>query len=325
MAAAVVMAVVTGAYGAQLALAGTCTGKAPTKLAWSRAAGARRRACCAGPRRRGIRPAAYRVLRNGTVIGQTRRAPDRDPGDAAAQIRVHRAGGVSSTGVVSPCTASIERTIVIYHKPAAPKTLEAGRSHGRPRSRCNWPAGPGRRRPAWSATASCETVRSSGRPASRSYTLKNLFSSTTYTLTVRTVDTAGITSADSPRGDDPTLAPVPTTGTAHAFVLASTDRSFEDFQLALHAVSGWSTRPTTTAAGTARSSGTNDKLITSWAQARKVKVLPRINCQSATVLHAILTDPTRAARSIEPAESAGQCQRLRRPQHRLREWRGHRS
>ena len=32
-----------------------------------------------------------------------------------------------------------------------------------------------------------------------------------------------------------------------------------------------------------------------------MKVLPRINCQSATVLHAILTDPTRRAAVI------GQC------------------
>ena len=43
MAAAAVMAVVTGAYGAQLALAGTCTGKVPTKLGWTRQRGARRR------------------------------------------------------------------------------------------------------------------------------------------------------------------------------------------------------------------------------------------------------------------------------------------
>ena len=39
--------------------------------------------------------------------------------------------------------------------------------------------------------------------------------------------------------------------------------------------------------------GTNDKLISDWAQARKVKLLPRINCQATAVLHAFLTDPTR--------------------------------
>ena len=44
--------------------------------------------------------------------------------------------------------------------------------------------------------------------------------------------------------------------------------------------------------------GTNDKLISDWAQDRKVELLPRINCQSATVLHAILTDPTRRAAVI---------------------------
>ena len=43
MAAAAVMAVVTGAYGAQLALAGTCTGKVSDKTRVDEDGGARRR------------------------------------------------------------------------------------------------------------------------------------------------------------------------------------------------------------------------------------------------------------------------------------------
>ncbi len=294
MAAAVVMAVVTGAYGAQLALAGTCSGKTPTKLAWSRAAGH-----AAGVLRwvpPATRPpaAAYRVLRNGTVIGQT----------AGRQIAIKvtpRRKYVftvrvvsSSTGVMSPCKAAITR-IVIYHKPIAPKKLVLARRTAT-QIAVKWPKGKG----GDGRLASYRILRNGtvvGQTKQRQYTLKNLWSSTRYTIAVRTVDSAGITSNGAPRVKTATLPPVPSTGTAQGFLLASTDRSFADFESHYRRIGV--VYPTYyNCLSNYSIVGTNDKLISDWAQARKVKLLPRINCQSATVLHAILTDPTRRAAVI---------------------------
>ncbi len=290
VAAAATLAVVTGALGAQLAMASTCTGKVATNLTWTRVVGHQSGTL------RWTAPAqhpttfSYRVLRNGTVIGQTT--------NRALAIRVTPGRKyvfgvrlVSSTGVVSTCHNSIERTI-IYHKPAAPKSLKlTGRTSDT--IKITWPAGAGgdARMVGYRILRNGTVV---GQTASRSYALKNLFSSTTYTLTVRTVDTAGITSANSPPVTTTTLAPTPSTGTAHAFVLASTDRSFEDFRS--HYKRFGVVYPTYyDCKGDGSITGSNDKLITSWSQARKVKVLPRINCQSQTVLHEILTDSTARA------------------------------
>ena len=125
----------------------------------------------------------------------------------------------------------------------------------------------------------------------RSFTLKNLFSSTPYTITVRAVDATGVTSNSSPAVATSTLAPDPTTGTAEAFILASTDRSFQDFES--HYKRFNVVYPTYYDCQSNDSiTGANDPLITKYAQARKVAVLPRLNCQSQTVLHDILTDPS---------------------------------
>ena len=127
MAAAAVMAVVTGAYGAQLALAGTCTGKVPTKLAWSRTAGHAAGVLRWTAPRSHPSPIYYRVLRDGTVIGQTagRKIAIRVTPRRAYVFTVRL---VNSAGTVLPCKAAIKRT-VIYHKPGAPKKVTlVGRS-----------------------------------------------------------------------------------------------------------------------------------------------------------------------------------------------------
>jgi spore germination protein YaaH len=83
---------------------------------------------------------------------------------------------------------------------------------------------------------------------------------------------------------------VPSTGRAQAFLLASTDRSFADFRA--HYRNIGIVYPTffDCSAG-AELTGTGNAQISSWAQQRAVKVLPRFNCQRSAVLNQILNQP----------------------------------
>jgi spore germination protein YaaH len=83
---------------------------------------------------------------------------------------------------------------------------------------------------------------------------------------------------------------VPTAGHAVAFLLASTDESFADFRAHYRQIGTVSpTYYDCTAAGALI--GRDDALVSQWAQARRVTLLPRVNCQNTATLHAILTDP----------------------------------
>ena len=123
MAAAAVMAVVTGAYGAQLALAGTCYRQGTHKARVVEGGGPRRRRAALGTTRYAATGSRlYRVLRDGTVIGQTagrkiaiKVTPRRT---YVFTVRVVS----SSTGVMSPCKAAITRTV---HLPQADCAQEA--------------------------------------------------------------------------------------------------------------------------------------------------------------------------------------------------------
>jgi len=122
-------------------------------------------------------------------------------------------------------------------------------------------------------------------------TVTNLAPSTDFTFTVAAVSSRGMVSAESAPVSVRTDAPKPTTGSAHAWVLASTDRSFADFRA--HYMQIGTMYPTYyDCTGDATLEGKDDPLITDWAQARKVKVLPRVNCQRTATITRILTDPT---------------------------------
>lgn len=84
--------------------------------------------------------------------------------------------------------------------------------------------------------------------------------------------------------------PLPTAGGVQTFLLASTDASFAAFRKHYNQVSV--VYPTFYDCKTnGEITGTNDQRIVSFAQDRKVRVLPRFNCQSGAVLHRILTEP----------------------------------
>src|SRR6185295_9789585 len=95
-----------------------------------------------------------------------------------------------------------------------------------------------------------------------------------------------------------TAPPVPSTGSAHAYLLATTDQSFVDFQA--HYRSIGVVHPTYFQCNrdTSAIEGRDDPLVTQWAQARRVKVLARFDCQSAAAIDAILNDPATRANTL---------------------------
>jgi spore germination protein YaaH len=117
-----------------------------------------------------------------------------------------------------------------------------------------------------------------------------------YTFTVVAVDNRGRLSPPSKALTISTDAPVPSTGSLHAFLLASTGSSFEDFKAhyrqigAIHATYFECNR------ATAAVKGKDDPQITQYAKLRQVEVYGRFDCQNTATLHTILTDPaTRSA------------------------------
>ncbi|MGZ4431467.1 MAG: glycosyl hydrolase family 18 protein, partial [Gaiellales bacterium] len=138
--------------------------------------------------------------------------------------------------------------------------------------------------------------------ARRSYTLTHLAPGTAYRVAVRGVDGRGRVGASSRIVSLRTRSPAPTTGKAHAFLLASTTASFTDFQAHYQHIGVIYPTYYTCVANT-QITGAGNPLITSWAQARRVLVLPRVNCQSASVLHAILTNPTLRSATLAKLEA----------------------
>src|SRR5206468_2853643 len=103
-------------------------------------------------------------------------------------------------------------------------------------------------------------------------------------------DTLGYMSAPAARASIKTPKPDPTRGRAHAFLLASAGESFLDLQR--HYTQIGTLYPTYFDCDTTGGSltGDDDPAITSWAQLRRIRVLPRFNCQEPDAVHRILTD-----------------------------------
>ena len=114
-----------------------------------------------------------------------------------------------------------------------------------------------------------------------------------------------------------TRDPDPTEGRLHAFLLASTDQSFRDFQDHYRQIGTLYPTYYDCTPG-AVMTGQDDPLITGWAQARRVEVLPRFNCQRTAVLNRIVNDPVLRASWIDQIVPEGRRQRGRRRVDRLR-------
>jgi spore germination protein YaaH len=119
----------------------------------------------------------------------------------------------------------------------------------------------------------------------------NLAANAVHDWSVAAVDTLGYVSAPSPASRIAQGAPEPTQGGVQAFLLASTDASFARFREQYRRVSVVYPTFFDCDRATGAITGANNAQIVSYAQARKVRVLPRFNCQSTDTLHRIFADP----------------------------------
>jgi spore germination protein YaaH len=116
-----------------------------------------------------------------------------------------------------------------------------------------------------------------------------------YTFTVVAVDTRGRVSAPSNALTVSTNAPPPSTGSVHAFLLASTGASFQDFQAHYRQIGAVHVTYFDCNRTTAAIQGKDDPQITQFAKVRQVEVYGRFDCQSPSTLNTILNDPATRA------------------------------
>jgi spore germination protein YaaH len=129
--------------------------------------------------------------------------------------------------------------------------------------------------------------------------LTNLAPKSSHDWSVAAVDTRGYASAPSRVTRVVQKDPPPSTGDAHAFLLASTDSSLQAFEKHYRQIGVVYPTFFDCNLQTGAIEGADNRLIVSYAQDRKVKVLPRFNCQSTTMLHTILTDPAARAHWLD--------------------------
>ncbi len=145
-------------------------------------------------------------------------------------------------------------------------------------------------------------------------TLTRLFPDRTYRIQVAAIDTRGYLSKFSPVLLARTTTPVQTTGGVRLFLLASTDSSFDAFQRNYQHVSTIYPTYYDCQTTTGATLGKDDPRITTWASSRGVKVQPRYNCQNASMVHQLVSDPVRRAALIASLVGPGRRQRIRRHQ-----------
>jgi len=141
-----------------------------------------------------------------------------------------------------------------------------------------------------------------GQTATLQMTLESLAPSTAYQVTVVAVDSLGAVSAPSAPLEVQTAAPTQSDGHVQAFLLASTDQSFDDLEAHYQQIGVVYPTYFNCGAGGAVS-GSNDPLVTGWAQARGVAVMPRLNCQNPNDEDQILNEPAVGQSMIETLAS----------------------
>ena len=135
--------------------------------------------------------------------------------------------------------------------------------------------------------------------------LEDLAPSSEYSITVTAVDSLGAISAPSEPLTLHTAEPTPTHGRVQAFLLASTDQSFQDLEDHYEQIGV--VYPTYFNCGVGgQVLGENDPLVTGWSEARRIAVMPRVNCQNVTDEDQILEQPEARSRMIE--ELASLCE-----------------
>jgi spore germination protein YaaH len=126
-----------------------------------------------------------------------------------------------------------------------------------------------------------------GQPHSTGFLASHLAPATPYAFTVVAFDAGGHRSAAGAVSTT-TLAPLPATGPAYAYMLATTGRSFEDLQR--HYMQIAAVSPTYYHLGPDLAIlGQDDPLVTGWARLRGIDVEPRVESQDPAILHTLLS------------------------------------
>jgi spore germination protein YaaH len=232
-----------------------------------------------------------RIYRDGEPLRQVKGAST-SVTLAPRRSYVFTARTVDSSGAVSPASPSI--TLATGHRPpGAPQGLAVSAA-GDSRADVAWQPGA-----AGSGRVSGYRVYRDGtllfQVPGTTASITGLAAARSYAVSVAAVDSQGYLSEQTPAVSVTTAVPAPARGRAHAFLLASTGQSFKDLQEHYDRIG--TLYPTYyECAPDGSVSGGDDALVTQWAQLRAIRVLPRLDCQSPTRLHLILTDPaTRAA------------------------------
>ena len=231
------------------------------------------------------KPAGFRLLRNGATVGQTAKPTWRLKLPPRRSFRF-AVLAVDSAGHASAPSAAV--TVELgHHAPTRPEGVQAlavsDTEVGLTWQPSHVDAG---RIAGYRILRDGVVVK---QVQGTSVLLDNLAASTTYRFTVVAIDGLGYASAASAVASVQTQEPVPSTGSAHAFLLATTDQSFADFRAHYREI-GYLYPTYFDCTSSATLAGVDDPLVTHWAQARKVRLMPRINCQRTTVIHQILTD-----------------------------------
>jgi hypothetical protein len=236
----------------------------------------------------------YRVLRDDAVVTQTR-ATSLTLGVVAGSTHRLQVVAVDRSGRRGAHSRLVQVTTEIT-PPSAPAGLRAGAPAGGAVD-VAWDAA----RPGALPVRGYRVLRDGavlGQTAGTSWRVGGLREGEEHLVEVRTVDSRGRLSAPSAPLRVALDPPVPTTGRGRAYLLASTDRSFDTLRAVYTRIGR--VYPTyhrcTADAGFA---GRDDPRITAWAQARRIEVLARVDCQATEVVHRILTDPPVRARWLD--------------------------
>jgi spore germination protein YaaH len=125
-----------------------------------------------------------------------------------------------------------------------------------------------------------------GMPQSTGYLARNLAPATPYRFTIVAIDGGGHRSPESAL-DSTTQPPLPATGPAYAYMLATTGASFEDLQRHYRQIAVISPTYFHLAPDLAIE-GQDDPLVTGWSRLRGIAVEPRIETQDPAILHTLL-------------------------------------
>jgi spore germination protein YaaH len=240
------------------------------------------------------RLAGYRILRDRKTTGQVK--------GLSARVRLSSGRRYRFNVVAVDTAGRVSRrsnTVVVrtgHHPPWAPGGLTAtdvtdtGVSLG-------WTGAPAGSRPivGYRIFRNGVPVRQvQSQPARES----NLAPATGYSYTVAAVDSLGYMSAAAGPLAVTTAMPPPTAGYAHAFMLATTDRSFIDLQEHYRQIGVVYPTYFDCLADTSIV-GKDDPLVTGWARLRRIAVMPRVNCQNEQTLTQMLTDSATRSRTLD--------------------------